>query len=213
MKERRQKEKPEKEKLKTWFRRIALAFLGMFLGVELYFANAKGILGNELPMPFGFGTAVVLSGSMEPTLEVDDLIIVKQKNDVDVGDVVVYQSGRSLVVHRIVRFDDDMVITKGDANGAEDKPFEKNLIKGVMIARIPHVGRLFRMLKTPIGGIAALALAIFLTEFSYRKQQETDDDEIEAIKEEIRRLKEEKKKDENNGDNDEKKKQTEEVDE
>ena len=49
-----------------------LALCGAVLGVNLYFANAGSLLGDKLPMPFGYGAAVVLSGSMEPALSKGD---------------------------------------------------------------------------------------------------------------------------------------------
>ena len=43
-------------------RRVVLVLLGIVLGVNVYLANAQRLVGNQLPMPFGYGAAMVLSG-------------------------------------------------------------------------------------------------------------------------------------------------------
>ena len=62
---------------KTVFRYIVFSFIGIVLGLFVYTQNAKGLLKDKMPMPFGYGMSVVLSGSMESRLSVDDLVIIK----------------------------------------------------------------------------------------------------------------------------------------
>ena len=184
--------KKKKIKQNAIWRHILLVICGLLLGINIYLTNAYNLLGNKLPMPFGYGTAVVLSGSMEPTFSKDDLIIVKKKDSFDIGDIVVYQSNDSLVVHRVVYMDGDMVVTKGDANNIEDASFDKIAIKGVVIGCIPSLGVFVNAIKTPTGTIVVLLCAFLLIELSFRKQKASDDKRIEDIKAEIRRLREEK---------------------
>lgn len=187
--------KKKKIKQNAIWRHILLVICGLLLGINIYLTNAYNLLGNKLPMPFGYGTAVVFSGSMEPTFSKDDLIIVKKKDSFDIGDIVVYQSNDSLVVHRVVSMDGDMVVTKGDANNIEDASFDKIAIKGVVIGCIPSLGVFVNAIKTPTGTIVVLLCAFLLIELSFRKQKASDDKRIEDIKAEIRRLREEKEDD------------------
>lgn len=173
----------------TLLRRLALAVLGIILGVNVYLANAKGLAGNQMPMPFGTGASVVLSGSMEPTLRIHDVIIVRESDRYEAGDIVVYQSGKMLIVHRIVARDGETVVTQGDANNVADEPIPISAIKGKVIARIPAVGLAVNALKTPVGIVTVLAAAFVLTEWSFRAEKQKDREEQDAIKEEIRRLK------------------------
>ena len=62
-----------------------------------------------MPMPFGFGISAVLSGSMEPEYSTDDLVIVRSTDVYQIGAVVVYQDGSTLIMHRIIAVDDDPV--------------------------------------------------------------------------------------------------------
>ena len=175
-------------------RRVILVILGLIIGTNAYLANAKTLTGNQMPMPFGYGAAVVLSGSMEPVLSKGDLIIVKEKESYKVGDVVVFQSGKSLIVHRIIKIDDKKVITQGDANNVADPEFDTQFIKGKEVFRIPYIGVLVDIIKTPTGTIVILIFAFWMVEHSFRKQKNEDSKKQEEIKAEIRRLKEEQKK-------------------
>ncbi len=175
-------------------RRVILVILGLIIGTNAYLANAKTLTGNQMPMPFGYVAAVVLSGSMEPVLSKGDLIIVQDKESYKVGDVVVFQSGKSLIVHRIIKIDDKKVITQGDANNVADPEFDTQFIKGKEVVRIPYIGVLVDIIKTPTGTIVILILAFWMVEHSFRKQKNEDSKKQEEIKAEIRRLKEEQEK-------------------
>lgn len=180
------------KKSRVFLRRLILVIVGIALGLNLYFANARSVLGNQLPMPFGYGIANVLSGSMEPTFSKGTLLLVKETQDIQEGDIVVYQSGKELIVHRVIQVSENQIITQGDANNVADEPFEKTQIKGKVIGWIPGLGSVVSILKTPAAMILMLVCALLLIEGSFRVQKEADDQELEAIKAEIRRLKDEK---------------------
>lgn len=176
---------------KTILRTALLVIASLVIGINVYLWNAKSVMGNSLPMPFGYGMAVVLSGSMEPTISVDDLIIVRETADYAIGDVIVYQNGNMLVVHRIVEMGPDTVVTQGDANNAPDAPIRKEMIKGEVVSWIPGAGGFVRLLKTPAVSVGLLVAALLVSEMSFRKEKEQSEDELERLKEEIRRLKDE----------------------
>lgn len=181
----------KKTKLLAILRRIVLALAAIVFGVRMYAWNAESLVGNRMPMPFGYGMAVVLSGSMEPALSVNDLIVAKETEEYAVGDMVVFQDGDSVVVHRVVTLDEETVQTRGDANNVADAPISRELVKGKVIAYIPGAGYVVNFLRTPVGIFAVLAAAVVLMELSYRKEKQKDDDELERIKAEIRKLKDE----------------------
>ena len=126
--------------------------------------------GNQMPMVGGFGTAVVQSGSMEPTYSVGDLLFIKEASDYEVGDVVVYQSDNMLVVHRIVEIDGNRITTQGDANNVADEPFSASNIMGRVIGSVPGVGNVIDFLKTPLGFILLVGSAMALMVISFRRE-------------------------------------------
>ena len=177
---------------KTVFRYIVFSFIGIVLGLFVYTQNAKGLLKDKIPMPFGYGMSVVLSGSMESRLSVDDLVIIKATDSYEVNDIVLYQDGNSLVIHRIIEIDGDTVTTKGDANNVADEPINKSQIKGVLVYDIAGFGAVVNILKQPVSVFIILAAAFLLTEFSYRKEKDTDTEELDEIKKMIEELKKDK---------------------
>ena len=198
------------------WRRVILVICGIVLGVNVYLFNATRLLGNSMPMPFGFGMAVVLSGSMEPAMSVGDLIIVREIREAQtsenaeaqmaefgeqtvtsqddrtaefqVGDAIVFQSNGDMIVHRVIMMNNECLVTQGDANTVPDEPIAYDAVKGKVIACIPWVGNVVQFLRTPIGIILMLAAAFGLVELSYRRERSRDDDELEEIKKEIRKL-------------------------
>lgn len=177
---------------KTIFRYIVFSFIGIVLGLFVYTQNAKGLLKDKIPMPFGYGMSVVLSGSMESRLSVDDLVIIKATDNYKVNDIVLFQDGNSLVIHRIIEIDGDTVTTKGDANNVADEPINKRQIKGVLVYDIAGLGAMVNILKQPVSVFIILAAAFLLTEFSYRKEKDTDTEELDEIKKMIEELKKDK---------------------
>lgn len=185
------KQKTEKKKFRVGaaiFRIVLILVAGLTVGLAVFSFNANRIGGNQLPMPFGYGASVVLSGSMEPALQVNDLVIVKAQEDYSEGDVVVYQNGHTLIIHRVVKKDGEEFVTRGDANNADDDPIKLSDIKGIMIFRVPFIGLIFKWLKTLPGTLIVLGLAVFLLYRSRRKEKEKNSEQLDEIVEEIRRL-------------------------
>lgn len=189
--------KPAKKRtklVKTVIRTLILVLIAAVIGINIYSLNASRLAGNSVPMPFGVGAAVVLSGSMEPELSAGDLLIVAKRDGYAVGDVVVFQDGRIAVTHRIISLSDNAVITKGDANNTPDAPIGPEQIKGKVLLAVPLVGYLVNAIKTPIGTLIIIAAAIFLLERSFSKEKKKDAEELDIIRSEIEMLKQEKDK-------------------
>lgn len=189
----KQSPSPTKEKkkqvLKTVLRITLLVLAALVFGINVYLLNASRLAGDAVPIPFGIGSAVVLSGSMEPEISVGDLLIISESKNYEVGDVVVYQDGKMAVTHRIVSISGNEVITRGDVNNTEDEPITLEQIKGEVVLAIPYVGYVVNVIKTPIGTICVLALAIFMLERSFSAEKQQKEKEIEAIRAEIEKLK------------------------
>lgn len=59
----------------------------------------------------------ILSGSMSPAINVGDIVFIKHADldDISVSDVIAYNLGESVIVHRVVEKTDEGLITQGDA--------------------------------------------------------------------------------------------------
>ena len=119
---------------------------------------------------------VVSSGSMEPVLQVNDVLIVRDGgsfDDLRVGDIIVFNKpvgGDRVIVHRIVeiipRDDGDSIIrTKGDANPSSipgtDFPITSEDYIGKVIYVLPGIGLITKVISPPVNYIIiAIILAI-----------------------------------------------------
>ena len=178
-----------KKKVKAIIRITLLVIVALLIGGNIYVLNASRLVGNTVPMPFGVGAAVVLSGSMEPELSVGDLLIISERESYEIDDVVVYQDSGMAITHRIVFIADNEIITRGDANNTDDSPISREQIKGEVVIAIPFVGYAVNAIKTPIGTFGLLAGSVFLLERSFHAEKKKDKKELEAIRAEIEKLK------------------------
>jgi signal peptidase I len=133
---------------------VVYIFAGIFIAFMIY-----SILG------FGLGTSkpvlTVVSGSMEPVLQVGDLIILKgvEPEDIVVGDIIVFNPVvvDKLIVHRVVEIIEENVVesdldefvvysyrTKGDNNVTNQNidPWivHQKHVYGKYVFRIPYLG-------------------------------------------------------------------------
>ena len=114
------------------------------------------------PELFGWSRAVILSGSMEPSMSIGDLVIVHREKEYRVGDIVVFDSGGLSVTHRILEKAQEGFVTKGDANNVPDKELlSENHIIGRVAVVIPMVGKAVLFLKNPAGMMLIMMLAIW----------------------------------------------------
>lgn len=141
---------------------IVAAFLVLVIGCSVYLIAAERIGGVENPTVFGYSTAVVMSGSMEPALSVGDLIFNHAQDGYAVGDVITFDGGANLTTHRIVEAADGGYVTRGDANNAADPDVvPPEAVVGKVVATISHVGDAVLFLRSPIG-LSILLFAGFL---------------------------------------------------
>ena len=181
--------KKRKILIKTLKRFFLVVLASVFVGVSAYSVNASKLAGDTVPMPFGVGAAVVLSGSMEPTFSTGDILVVVKSRSFKVGDIVIYQTGRTAVSHKIVSIDGNTVVTKGEANNTEDDPITVDQIKGKVLFAIPGMGAIIDWIRTPLGTFIIIGLALFLLERSYKTERKQEDKDVKALKTEIDELK------------------------
>lgn len=162
------------------------ALLALLLACNLYLILMQRVGGVPHPTIFGYSLAVIASGSMEPALAVDDVILNHAQDSYQVGDVVTYEHGASLTTHRIVEITDDGYITQGDANNAPDPdPVQPEDVVGRVVGKIPRAGAFFALLRTPLGMTLLLFAGLLLLEFPLltRGRDTTEEKESDHEKE------------------------------
>ena len=134
------------------FSGVFTALLAALLLCSVYSIAARKITGKQYAPVFGWSSAVVISGSMSGAIEIDDLVIIHRQNEYAVEDIINFESGDSLVTHRIVTVTDEGYFTKGDANNAPDRDIvPAEAVVGEVVAVIPGVGKGIAFARTPLG--------------------------------------------------------------
>ena len=128
-----------------------LFFLIAILTINIYIISAQAFFNKELPKVAGFAQIIVISGSMQPTIQVGDLLIIHEKENYREQDIITYRSNGRLVTHRILEIDTEHALVRGDANNVTDDPVPLENIEGKTVLRIPMAGSFILFLKTPVG--------------------------------------------------------------
>ena len=178
-------------KTRLALRILLIVVISIALGFTVYQTNVQNLTGDQMPMPLGFGVGVVVSGSMEPHLSVDDMIFVLRSDSYEPGDWIVFQSKGILVVHELISISPDgqSLLTQGTANNTPDDPIQIDQVKGRVAFHLDGAGRVTELIKSPLGTAVILLLAAFLLIMSYKSEKKADDEELQQIRQEIERLK------------------------
>lgn len=121
----------------------------LLLLINLTLLFSKYVLKKTYPNFFGYTYFSVLTGSMSNEINVGDIIIVKINDNYNVGDVVTYQSLGKFITHRVIRIEENVVITKGDINNVIDEPVNKEFVVGKVVKNIRKAGILIRVITSP----------------------------------------------------------------
>lgn len=100
---------------------------------------------------FGVRIFKVASGSMQPAIKVNDIVVVSKKSFYNKGDIITFKNdSNEYVTHRIVDIENDLYKTKGDFNNASDKPISKESIVGKVIYKSRVVTFINRLISNII---------------------------------------------------------------
>ena len=156
------------------FLNITLFVVGFLLIISIYNFISIKLLHKEYTNMFGYTFMEITSGSMEPTIHVDDYVFIKlgHKN-IKKGDIITFKVDDAVITHRITNIEGDKVVTKGDANNDND-----NLIKHKdVIGKVVYIGSSFgiylKVLQTPI-----VFIMIFVTIILFDIALAKDDKEV-----------------------------------
>ena len=157
---------------------VLVAIIVIWIGLQVVFGTSN---------PF----YVVSSGSMIPTLEIYDVIVVEGNTsfqDVKKGDIIVFYSPAKyelgeerVIVHRvdsIMSEEPRIMQTKGDNNPRSmknvDYPITEKIYLGKVEYIIPQVGYITQILQPPINYIIiAIIIGVMIVKQVYTKKKKT----------------------------------------
>lgn len=150
------------------FKTIILVFLIMLLLVNLVMLYQKNIKNEEIPRIGSISVFNIVSKSMEPTIKVNDLIIIQKSNieDLKIGDIITYKTeDGTIVTHRIIKKNKEdgqnVYTTKGDNNDVEDsEKVSFSQVYGKYLFKINSAGKFAEQLQN--NGIISVVLIIII---------------------------------------------------
>ena len=150
-----------------------LTFIVFIILVLIIYSKVKMITtGNDYFDMFGYSIFTVATGSMEPAISQNDIIIIKDKNEYYVNEVVTFKSDKAYITHRIIEKRGDTYVTKGDANNTKDVEIEKSAIVGKVVKVFSNAAVWQKIFSSPKVIIAIFAtLMLFDFAFSYKGRQ------------------------------------------
>lgn len=153
--------------LKSIITKIIWIFLIIIVIFNIYNFVSINILHKDLATINGYALLEVVSGSMEPTIKVGDLILIDTKyKEINKKDIITfYDINGSFVTHRVMDFERDSIITKGDANDSIDEAFSKDNVVGVYVTKFSGVGKLMSSFKNPFVMVMILIIGILICFF------------------------------------------------
>lgn len=97
----------------------------------------------------GYTIFEIVSGSMEPTLSIKDLIIIKNTTDIKENDIITYIDNKDYITHRVIKIEGNTITTKGDSNNSTDVKINKERVIGKVVLVLPKAGIIREILTTP----------------------------------------------------------------
>jgi len=191
------KGKPQgkKQRFSLWSVIIAgaIAAVGFFISFANFTLIAKSYrYPDQVPTFMGVAPLIVLSNSMAPTFENNDLIFIKKASaeELNVYDIIAFRTidGYNTVTHRIIEIGEEdgtrLFFTKGDANTAADpEAVYADQLVGKYCRHIGSAGASIIFLSSPIGNIflmlfnastLSILFVSILIYFSKRKQKRNE---------------------------------------
>ena len=125
---------------------------------------------------FNYETFIIVSESMEPNINVGDIIIINKNStdDIQEDDIITFEKKGEYITHRVKeikeQYGNKKYITKGDNNNIEDvEEVDFSEIKGKVIFKIPYIGLIILKISKPKNLIIILIIFLLLYRIALKK--------------------------------------------
>lgn len=174
--------------IKKVLSKITSIIIVVLLLLSIYSFVSIKVLKKDLVPVNGYAVLEVVSGSMQPTINIGDLIIIDindknyNKNDI----VTFYDEANNFVTHRIISLNENTMVTKGDYNKSDDGETSLDKVVGKYVFRIKGLGNVLSILKKPliialifiISILIHIAASINLDEIKNRNEKEFEEFQV-----------------------------------
>lgn len=175
----------------NWLFMLVLVILMLLLVTNVYIVISSKVDKDKVPNIFGYKPFIVLSGSMESSIQKGDLVITKitDPKTLKENDIIAFRDVEGTVTtHRIIELVENegisYFVTKGDNNTTQDLNLvEYDDVEGIYIGRIPNVGNIMNAFSDPtvIVIIVAGITVIFAVGFMISNKRSSDKEREEFL--------------------------------
>lgn len=140
---------------------LIIFILGIIAIISIWGFIQLDVQHKEYINIFGYSVLSTETGSMSPTIEKGDIVIIKIGDEIKENDIITYKKENVLITHRIVKIEGDSIIAKGDYNNTEDDPIKKDEIIGKTVLIINNV-EIWKKVFTDIHVIIPISITVIL---------------------------------------------------
>ncbi len=164
---------------------IVCGLFGIVFLITAWLFVDKFIRKSPVPSFLGYSTLTIQTGSMSGTMEIGDMIIIKDTGDYKIGDIITFMPDGAVIptTHRIINYTENgEFVTKGDANNIKDiDTTTADQILGEVVLHLPKLGQFVSWVKIE-GWIYILATlgVVVLGTFVLKFNQEEDSAESQT---------------------------------
>lgn len=181
-----------KRKAKTKNVKRIIEIISIILIYNIILIIISSINGKDFNI-LGYKAYIINTNSMEPTIKVGDIVIIKKNKPemLNQGDVITFSRNGEVITHRITKIEESenntRYITKGDNNNTEDSfnvTYQDIIGEEVLI--IPYLGKIMEKLDSKI--ILLIVILIILI-YAFVKIQKNEKLENRREKKKIEEIK------------------------
>lgn len=164
-------DKVKNTKLKKIINIIEYILLTTIIVINITVIFKAAFKPTKSPDLFGKKAFIIISGSMIPTINVGDIVLLNSDSKVAVQDIIGFRNNyQEVIVHRVIdekNIDNEIMYqTKGDNNQAADLDLVSyDDVEGVYFGKIPFIGKIIMFLHKNIAIIIVLLVLLFIIKF------------------------------------------------
>ncbi len=158
---------------------LLILILVIGIGIALYGFIQVKVLNKTYSNYFGYTYFQILTGSMEETIKVDDIVFVRVTREAKKNDIISYEKEKEIITHRIIEVNDEGYITKGDNNNTDDGLIKKEQVIGKVVYIGKGYGKVKKFVTEPIVLIPFIAVIAFFSWYMaiVKKERSKEDEE------------------------------------
>lgn len=140
---------------------LIIFILGIIAIISIWVFIQLNVQHKQYTDIFGYSVLSTETGSMSPTIEKGDIVIIKIGDEIRENDIITYKKDNVLVTHRIVNINGDSIIAKGDYNNTEDEPIKKDEVIGKEVCIINNV-EIWKKVFSDVHVIIPISITVIL---------------------------------------------------